>query len=298
MTIRLTIAIPTYSRYEPLVLTIQQVLTVLHEDEELLVVDQNSGMPVHIEQSLVAWEQGGRLRRIILDHPSLTTARNTALRYASGHIVLFLDDDVFVPRETIDFHVQAYQSGMYSAVTGQVFQCASEMRLPPDWNSLKNNSEKHHNSDIAQVTDTVIGCNHSVRKAAVLRIGGYDEAFVAAAHGEDFDIGHRISLAEYKVYYEPRAWLIHFKAPTGGCRVVEPWSSMEWSNSANLFLYAFRHGKRKCNFWMYIYLAMRAGPLRRAVLRRPWLWLWAWGHCLKGAWYGYRHRRFSSVYFV
>lgn len=289
----LTIAIPTYRREQVLLDTLQSLAEALNGREaEVLIIDQNPAGSLGVEDALerVCAEHG--FTRIRQDEPSLPRARNTALARARHDVVLFVDDDVLLPQHVFVAHLRHYAETEVHGVTGQAYLAEgwgdASHDMPPE------NAQTHFSRDKAGPTDTFIGCNHSVRRSAMMDAGGYDESFVASAHTEDFDAGHRLSACGRMIVYDPEAWLIHRKTPTGGCRVPGS-AAPEWTHTANLMLYAWRYRARRSGlFAQYVRRALCAGPFRKEVLIRPWLGPIAWLGFLRGAVYGYRHRAFSA----
>lgn len=289
---RLTVAVPTFGREQVLVDSLAQVLEVAAgQDVDLLVIDQT---PVHEESTarrLAAWVEEGRLRVVSLAPPSLTAARNLALREARGEVVLFLDDDVRVPSALFREHLRLYADPSVAAVTGEVYNCLDWQRIPPlEQPSL--GTRRHTGVDEEAEARNTSGGNHSVRRTVALEVGGYDPAFVGAALAEDLDFSQRLLLAGYRIRYNPAAWIIHLGYPRGGCSITGSRQWPEWSHSGSLFTYGFRHGLRQRNLGLYLWLALRHGPLRREVVRHPGRWPGAWWGFVQGAAYGWRHRRF------
>jgi len=290
MTIQLTIAIPTYLREEILVETCKQVLTVLEPNRmELLVIDQTPVHELEVESWLSSHEKTGALRRARLLVPSLTGARNAALNESRGDVVMYLDDDVRVPPHLFRSHLRWYENDKIAAVTGEVYNCV-DSALPPGLDNPDRGTNRHSGMDEPIKANNISGGNHSIRRKFALSIGGYDEQFVGSALSEDLDFSQRIMMAGGTIWYDPEAWIIHLGIKSGGCGVsgVRIWP--EWTHSANLMMYAFRHGRRQKNFWHIVWMAMRNGPLRKENVRNPFRWPLAWWGFLRGSTYGWRHQ--------
>jgi GT2 family glycosyltransferase len=291
----ISIAICTYARGAVLLETLHSILPhaiALHA--EILVVDQRHQHPADIATSLSRLTEQGVIRWIVVDTDSLTGKRNIALAQARAGIVLFLDDDVIIPRGFLEAHINAYADPVMDGMTGQVFHAINASN-PPMLDHPEINSRHHFSDPTPGPTRSFIGCNHSVRRSCALSMGGYDERFIASSQCEDFDFADRLADAGHSLWYDPKAWLIHLRATTGGTRGLSRTTWPEWTRSANIFLYAFRHGKKRGNLLALINRALRTGPLRREIITKPWRWPTAWLGCVRGAWYGWHHRRFQPT---
>jgi glycosyltransferase involved in cell wall biosynthesis len=290
--VSLTIALPTFGREGVLVDTLVQIMAVKDPGMEILVVDQTPRHEPATASRLQAWVEAGALRHIQLPKPSLTAARNTALREGRGDVVLFLDDDVRVPTRLFREHVRFYCDANVAAVTGQVHNCIDPDQ-PPSLDHPEQGTRPHSLVQKVCTANNISGGNHSVRREVALAIGGYDEAFQGSALGEDLDFAQRLILAGHRIMYNPDAWIIHLGIRSGGCAVGRgsPWP--EWQHSSGLLLYAFRHGRRQGNFRHIIWMALRNGPLRREVAVNPCRWPAAWWGFAQALAYGWHHR-FSS----
>jgi GT2 family glycosyltransferase len=286
----LTVGMPTFGRERVLLDTLDSVLRGLDPARmEVVVADQT---PVHEEATSAAlhgWAEGGRTRLLTLDQPSLTGARNAILRAARGEVVLFLDDDMILPPGVFEAHLEGFRDPDLAAVTGQVYNCLDH-RSPPPLEDPGRGTRRHVELDQACEANNISGGNHSVRREAALRVGGYDEHFVGAALAEDLDFCQRLMLAGYRIRFEPRAWVIHLGYPSGGCGINQSRAWPEWTHSASAFLYGFRHGFRQRNLGLYLWMAFRHGPGRKEIAARPWRWPAAWAGFARGLVYGYRRR--------
>lgn len=289
----LSIAIPTYGRDGVLIDTIAQVLALRPPTAEVLVVDQTETHNPDARARLETWSEAGAIRWVAQQPPSLTEARNRALREARGDVVLFLDDDVRVPPTLFDEHLRLYSNADVAAVTGQVWNCRDPDRVP-SLDAPEQGTVAH--SDVRVLCDArnISGGNHSVRRAVACAIGGYDPAFRGSALGEDLDFSQRLLLAGHRIVYNPAAWIIHLGVKSGGCGVGRgsPWP--EWHYSSGLLLQAFRHGFRQRNFGTVFWMALRNGPLRREAVSNPLLWPKAWWGFFRALAFALRNRRFGS----
>lgn len=276
----LSVAIPTYGRDRVLVETLEDVLGRLGSDMELIVIDQNPSLDPAVEARLTAWHDEGALRRVRMERPSLTAARNLALRLARSDIVLFVDDDVVLSPSLLTQHVERHRSGNYAAVGGRVYewQYGDER---PNWGDPRANDNPQqlpppYGLDHVGPANWVLGGHVSVRKADVIAVGGYDENFVGPAFGEDTDLALRLTAAGKVVFFDSTISLVHLRSRAGGCRIPgnSTWSG--WTKSANHFLYMYRHGRTLREKAHYLMWGLRSGPLLRENLIRPWRWPVAW----------------------
>ncbi|MCB1069213.1 MAG: glycosyltransferase family 2 protein [Kiritimatiellae bacterium] len=290
-----TLVICTYARGDILVKTLAQILPeVVRAGASLLVVDKQHPYPADVTEQLTQWEANGDLGRVVVTDAFLTGQRNIGLRKATGDVVIFIDDDVFLPPGFIEKHLHHYQDPSVAGVTGQVYH-ALDPEHPPELATPTQSSRPHFSAKALESTRSFIGCNHSVRRETALATGGYDEAYIGNAMTEDFDMADRLADAGHTLLYDPEAWLIHVRAPSGGCRGATQTTWPEWTRTASLFIYFFRHAGNRGNRALYLKNILRTGPLRKAVLQQPCAWPSAWAGMIRGAWYGWKHRIFQPA---
>ena len=286
----ITVGIPTYNREGVLVDTLARLLEVVDSTTtEILVADQT---PVHepaVTEQLSTWQSEGVIRLLQLEEPSLTGARNTIFQKARAPIVLFLDDDIIPSPHLIQEHVQCYENEEVAAVTGLVYHCLDHTQ-PPSLEDPTIGTTRSAERKERGVGNSISGSNHSVRTQVGLAIGGFDKHFLGAALSEDMDFAQRLLQGGHQIYYNPDAWTIHLRIPTGGCAVSHERIWPEWTHSASLWVYAFRHGWRQGNFRRILWMAFRHGPGRKEVVVRPWLWPMSWWGFFRGMGYGWRNR--------
>jgi len=285
----LTIAIPPYPRDHIIFQTIENVRRYMDDRMELIIADQNESHEASVRERLSGLQSEGVIRWIETHQQSLPQARNIVLLGSRAPIVLFLDDDVIIPDGFLQAHLRAHEDKLAAAVTGQVYNCRPGSAVP-DISNPGEGTDKLFSLPGRQYGVSVSGCNHSVKRGPLMDIGGYDTRFIGAALGEDLDMARRLLMAGHEILYEPDAWLLHLRTPMGGSRIDSGTAWKEWSNSACLFLQAFRHGLRRGNFRQLLWAAMRNGPLRRQIVMRPWRWPGAFLSALYGLCYGFCFR--------
>lgn len=210
------VAIPTYNREEVLIDTIKDVLKQTHKNLELLVVDQTIK---HNPETITALRSitDPRFRYIKARPASLPGARNFALHAARAPLVLFLDDDVKLRPDMVARHLEAFeQHPDVGAIAGRVLQ--KDFPIKKDVLRFDEFAVSHgvFTATDAAYTNTFPGGNHTISKADALALGGYDTRFYGNAFREESDMSLRIIRSGKKIYYEPKAELLHLAAHYGG----------------------------------------------------------------------------------
>ena len=76
--------------------------------------------------------------------------------------------------------------------------------------------------DGAFQVQSVIGCNSSYRREALVHAGLSDERFAGCGYGEDTDLSFRVGLLGFDLVYDPVVRLTHLSARNGGCAARDP----------------------------------------------------------------------------
>lgn len=287
----LTIGLATFNRGRLLLQTVGQIL-----DEPdlrgfpILVVDQAPSHDMDVEMQLDRMHQQNKIMRICVSEPSLTRARNLIVANATTEVVLFLDDDIVLPRGSAVRHLAHYADPLVGAVAGEVWHCHDPSR-PPSLSNPQDGASAHFGTRLRSgKCKELVGANFSIRRGAVIQVGGFDESLVGPASFEDSDIALRLCTQGVVVKFDPSAWIIHLRAPSGGCRIPKNRSFPEWENSANFLIFWLRYGGSEERARAALWQSLRAGPLRRENVLKIWRQPWAWISWIRALFYASRNR--------
>ena len=229
----ISVIIPTYNREEPLVDTIADVLKQDYPNFEVLVVDQTATHKPETQVYLEKQANTGKIKLFRLTWASLPGARNYAVRYCSGEIILFIDDDVCLQEGFLAAHARNYiDRPEIGAVAGRVFD---RMKLADSGGELEIEDLPPEASDPgiawyhidlvhtvkAQRVISARGCNMSYRREVFTKYGlSFDERFRGSAVREESDFCLRLRQTGYHIWFDPEASLVHLGEESGGCHDI------------------------------------------------------------------------------
>jgi glycosyltransferase involved in cell wall biosynthesis len=229
----ISVVIPTYNREQTLRETLADTVEQNYPNFEVLVIDQTD---THESETTVYLEQlanAGKIRWFRVNWASLPGARNYAVRRAVGDIILFIDDDVQLPEGFLAAHADNYLAQPdVGCVAGRVFDrmkldySGGDLTieyLPPEamdagiaWYFI----DLVHTVQPQQVL-SARGCNMSFRRQIFADRGlRFDERFVGSAVREESDFCLRLRSTGFKIWYDPKAYLVHLGEESGGCHDV------------------------------------------------------------------------------
>jgi GT2 family glycosyltransferase len=277
--LRVAVAIPTYNRDEVLVDTLRGVLAQEPRADETLVVDQSERHKPEVQAELDRLQAAGEIRYLRQSPPSLTAARNRALRETDCDVVIFIDDDVKLAPDFVAAHRRNYEAdAALVAVAGRVVQAVAQAVeqavARPDGRRPSRGGQAFDlfrfpldGDERREGVANFRGCNHSVKVAEVLAWGGYDELFRGVAMREESDLALRIYRRGGKIVFDPAASLFHLAAPSGGCRRR---SIYDMSVADSMLLFAFKHlGFLRSAALSEVWLAFRQAVAYKATLKAP-----------------------------
>ncbi len=263
----LSVVIPTYGREELLLATLDRVEALFPAPGEIVVVDQTERHETAVERELAARDAAAGIRWLRLPRPSITGAMNAGLLAARGEYVLYLDDDVVPKADLVAAHLAAHHANHLDArvevVAGQVLQ-------PGEEPEPLVGREFRFRSSVAQEVVELMGGNFSVRRAAALSAGGFDERFVAVAYRYEREFCDRIRRHGGRIWFEPTASIHHLQAARGGTRA---WGShlrsLHPGHSVGEYYYHLRRWRHAAS-WRGILRRVWKSVATRHHLRRPW----------------------------
>jgi len=282
-----SVVIPSLGRHAALLSTIRDLLDQDYSSLEILVVDQNLNWPEQLAGQSRALRSDPRVRWFDRFPVGVVRARNFAAAQSRGELLLFVDDDVWIPDTSfVRHHVETHRDASLACVCGRELkphQVDAETRRPLQVQRAAVSVRRPQASalgtllafdrsqpDAAQVA-VFSTCNGSIKREAFLSVGGFDESFRGASYGDDADLVLRMSASGLRCVYDPRPWLVHLMAPTGGLRMSDVGNRFsDYDKCLSGLIFMFRHAEVS-QLWpiLYGWVLRRSILLRRNVVR-PW----------------------------
>lgn len=221
-----TVVVCTRNRPDSAMVTLRALAAMRYPSFEVIVVDNAPGSDA--TRDAAAREFGGdpRFRYVREPQPGLSCARNRGLAQAGTDIVAFTDDDVRVDPWWLNGIARGFRAAPdVACVTGLIATAeignAAQLyfHLREGWGAscerrvfdLKENRDE---SPLYPYSAGVFGAgaNFAVSRAALAKVGGFNEALGAgtpSGGGEDLHMFMRIVLAGHRLVYEPSAVVSH-----------------------------------------------------------------------------------------
>jgi GT2 family glycosyltransferase len=204
----LCVVIPTHNRVDKLALTLDHFAKQTDESVwEVLVVANNcaDGTSGYVRDRASSFPVP--LRLVEEATPGAAAARNAGARAAGSPDLLFVDDDILVRPDCIA-RVRAGRAAHPGAwLLGQGFPLPEHLGTP--FGAFRNSMlpPVPESGSIAAVSWFASGLV-LVPRDALLRLGGYEERFTAAAL-EDADLAIRAARAGERVLFDPGLTFLH-----------------------------------------------------------------------------------------
>ena len=254
-----SIIIPTVGRtffaYNMVVL----LLAGTCQADEIIIVDQTGPKdrnPFAFAE-LKKLEAEGKCLIVEQTVKSLTVARNVGIKHCSAELLIFVDDDAFIPGHFVEAYVNLFADPRIDAATGMILVGESD-------NGTIDTTQSH--PSVHDGHTMLRGGNFAVRRSVILSIGGLDENFVGAANYEDADLAFRLHEKGCHVVWSPLPWLFHLSYPSGGGRINNPLSHENFAY--NLFYFHLRHYRHIKSSTLLGLLRWRV--FNKETVSRPW----------------------------
>jgi GT2 family glycosyltransferase len=243
-----SIVILTRNRDETLPRTLRCCLQQDHEPLDIVLVDDSTS---HSQEVLTLLHEAGTRITLVKGPGYLTGARNAGVRAARGEFIVFVDDDTEFDAGFVAAHLSYYTEDAIAGVAGH-FQ-------EPHYNEIIGATWFRPEGDTKYAT----GCNMSFRRRVLWEIGGFDERYRGTGLCDEMDVCFRVRRAGYRIVGGSRAFLVHYRTPSGGSRAEEQGQTPDWYSSFFRNAFAFclvRRGplgllsfwlSERANLWRY-----------------------------------------------
>jgi GT2 family glycosyltransferase len=183
------------------------------------VIVVENGPRTGLEAVVEAFPPEQRLQYLYSEPANKSLALNRALGLVGEALVVFTDDDVQVPRETLRAYARGAEGCRGGEFYGGPILPDYEGEPPPAWLvSMLPRSAAGWRLDVAARTQITrpefIGPNFAAFAGDILRVGGFDTRLGPGRHmlspGEDTEIQERLLAHGIRGYYLPDAAMHHF----------------------------------------------------------------------------------------
>lgn len=233
----LSVVVPTYNRPQEILTVVRCLAEHAPPSTEIVIIDQSANGNPELDSLLMEVSTRRKIRYLRQRQPNASRARNTGVAHCSGDVILFLDDDTTFDAALLRQHLAAHGKGNVAIVGGRILWPGENPDTPKplriSTREARNQIEApvcYHSTPVTQALH-LITCNMSVRRDWFVRSGGFNERLPGG--GEDLEFVARVRRMRGRILYEPRAWLYHHNAPSGGIRI----------NLQRPFLHGFRRGR-------------------------------------------------------
>lgn len=217
-----TVVVATLNRGGFLLQTVRDLLMQTFRPLQILIVDQSDAPDAELRQ-LVS-EAPELVTYFSVQFRGLPQARNYGWLRARFERIVFVDDDVRLGPDFVAEHATALNEPGVGVVAGGVDELSNDRSGRIGDFSYWLGAPRGAFAAVGEFdVMSAKGCNFSTKRGLLRQLGGIDELLgVGAALHEETEFCLRVHAAGLRVRFNGRARLIHFAAPSGGCRVREP----------------------------------------------------------------------------
>jgi GT2 family glycosyltransferase len=202
MAARLSVIVPVRNGAAFLAETLPALIAVRPAGTELLVGDDGSTDA----SARVAAANGARVVRTSMP-AGPAAARNRAAREATGDILVFLDADVRIHRDTLDRLLSPFADRSVAATFGSY----DDAPTATSWVSRYKNLAHHfvHQRSRREAQTFWAGCG-AIRRPVFETMGGFDERYPRPSI-EDVELGYRLRESGHRIVLVREATVTHLK---------------------------------------------------------------------------------------
>ena len=230
---------------------------LLYDQSEIIVVDNasmdNSRQRVTGEFPEIKWID-------LKSNIGFGKACNVGAKSTGGTYLLFINPDTIVSQNTLSECVRLLRERPEIGLMGPkilnpdgtlqescrrsfptpavaFYRLAGLNRIFPNSKRFGQYNLSYLDPELECEVDAVSGSFMFMPRSLFQDIGGFDEAFFM--YGEDLDICYRVKEKGYKVWYNPRTQIIHFKGRSSSKRSLH--SRKAWYEAMLIFSRKYRH---------------------------------------------------------
>jgi glucosyl-dolichyl phosphate glucuronosyltransferase len=222
----LSVIIPTYNRCALLKRTLMTIMSQRFSGEhfEVLVIDNHStDSTKEVTESFHG--EIRNLKYLFVDKPGLHEGRHAGMRMSAGDILVYADDDIKAFPEWLESIADSFQDASVALVGGK--NIPDYEVTPPAWieNLWIETADGRYMAEFSLLDfgDTikqihphfVFGCNFSIRKSVVNKIGGFHpdalpQSLLKFRGDGETHVSDQVLSLGYKTIYNPNASVQHF----------------------------------------------------------------------------------------
>jgi O-antigen biosynthesis protein len=181
--------------------TMEGLMRLKYPNYEVIVVNDGS------KDNLVEIVSRYPVKLITTTNCGLSSARNTGMYNAKGEILAYIDDDAYPDEHWLHYLAYAYNNSTHGAMGGPNIIPAEDGPIATCVANAPGGPV--HVLETDEIAEHVPGCNLSVRKDVLMKIGGFDPIYRCA--GDDVDVCWRIQEAGYTIGFHPSALVWHHR---------------------------------------------------------------------------------------
>ncbi len=199
-----SVIIPVYNGEEFLGRCLDAIIASSYPSFEIIMVDDCS-----TDESVgIARQKGIKIHRLP-EQSGPAIARNTGAKHARGHILLFVDSDIIVCRDTIALTVANFQSNPdIVAVFGSYDDAPGKDNFVSQYRNLFHHFQHQYSGKDA--FSFWAGCG-AILKKIFDEIGGFDQEKYRKPCIEDIELGYRIRKKGYRILLDRHIQVKHLK---------------------------------------------------------------------------------------
>lgn len=199
-----SVIIPVYNAGEFIERCLDAIIASSYPSFEIIMIDDCS-----TDESVSIARQKGVEIHQLHEQSGPAIARNKGAKYARGQILLFIDSDIIVRRETITLVVTSFQSNPdIVALFGSYDDDPAKENFISQYRNLFHHFQ--HQYSAKDAFTFWAGCG-AILKKVFDEVGGFDQEKYSKPCIEDIELGYRISKKGYRILLNKDIQVKHLK---------------------------------------------------------------------------------------